>query len=99
MKNIDNKIDKFLKETPKEMGEVTFRAINVPNSPNCMPEVLSLMKQYGIQYETAMSNIRQLRSETGLPYESLQAELQKRFFENFMIEGCLNVARANYATR
>lgn len=90
------RISQFVKGLEGTAREITLRIIAVPNSPDCQPQVLGLMVQYGDSYNRASKDIENLRRELGgVNYDWLQSQLKREFYEREVVEGCLRVAQLN----
>ena len=89
------RISQFVKGLEGTVREVTLKAICVPNSSDCQPEVLSLLRRYGNAYIKSTDDIESLRQELGANYDWLQFQLKRELHELAVTEGCVRVAEKN----
>lgn len=73
------RIDQFVKGLERTAREIAKAQVSIPNTPDCMPEVIGLMTRYGKAYTEVVDGIENLRQEVGCSnYDWLQYQLQTR---------------------
>ena len=75
------RIDRFVAELEGRTREITAAYLQIPNMPDCQPEVMALHLRYKDEFSGVTDRVENLRQELGLDYDALQPELQKRLYQ------------------
>ena len=75
------KIDRFVSGLESRTREIARIYLKIPNTPDCQPEMMAFWFRYGDEFSRVTDRVDVLRQESGLNYNTLQSELQKRLYQ------------------
>ena len=92
IKEILEKISRFVNENQGEMLDVICSVVKIPNSLDCGPgemrpiaeKAQMIEKEYGDKYHIAVDRLRHLKEDTGLPYSIIQEEVKHQVYKEFV---------------